>query len=386
MPGPEPIIYPENTCRVGSPMSLDLTASSVAVIRAGQAQSGAYVASPNFSQYGYSWFRDGAWIAYAMDLYGHHDSAGAFHRWAAGTVMRYAGQVDMLLGKLARGETPDERDYLPTRFTLDGALGQDDWTDFQLDGYGAWLWVLVQHCRTVDAALWDEVRPAVNVLVRYLSALWQSPNYDCWEEFRDRVHTATLAALYGGLKAVAEFDAVLVPDGLLEQILAFVRTQGIGQYGGLSKFIPQDPSPGKRVDASLLWSAVPFGMIPVDDPLFQATLRQIERDVRGPGGGVHRYRDDVYFGGGQWPLLTAWLGWVYVSLGRIDDAYALRDWIAQQATPDRYLPEQVAHHMLEPSAYDGWVAKWGESANPLLWSHAMYLILEHALRQQGSSS
>jgi GH15 family glucan-1,4-alpha-glucosidase len=265
-------------------------------------------------------------------------------------------------------------------------LGRDDWTDYQLDGYGAWLWVLVQHCREVDAALWDEIRPAVRVTVRYLTALWQSPNYDCWEEFRDRVHTATLAALYGGLSAVAALDPDLVPAGLPDAIRSHVLAHGVADYGGLSKFIPQDAAPGKRVDASLLWTAVPFGLVAVDSPVFQATLRQIEHDICGPGGGVYRYRDDTYFGGGQWPLLTAWLGWVYVQLGRIDDARTLRDWIVRQATHDGHMPEQVDGHLLEPSMYAGWVEKWGDPANPLLWSHAMYLILEHALHQQGSES
>ena len=33
----------------------------------------------------------------------------------------------------------------------------------------------------------------------YLAALWQLPCYDCWEEFPDRVHPHTLAAIYAGL-------------------------------------------------------------------------------------------------------------------------------------------------------------------------------------------
>ena len=41
----------------------DLARHSVAVIRAGEAPSGAYIASPTFSVYRYSWLRDGAFIA-----------------------------------------------------------------------------------------------------------------------------------------------------------------------------------------------------------------------------------------------------------------------------------------------------------------------------------
>lgn len=365
-------------------MAVDLRRVSLEVIRAGQAANGAYVASPTFSQYGYSWLRDGAWIAHAMDTAGQHDSAGRFHRWAAQTLIRYAPKVEALLLKLQDGLAVAEGDYLPTRFALDGALGQEDWPDFQLDGYGAWLWVLVQHCRQHDPALWAEARPAVALLVRYLSALWTSPNYDCWEEHRDRVHTATLAALYGGLSAVAAYDAALVPASLPDAIRRHALRHGLADYGGLSKFIPPDPAPGKWVDASLLWAAVPFGLIPVDDPVFLATLAQIERDLHVPGGGVYRYRDDTYFGGGEWLLLAAWLGWVYVELGRLDEARALCAWIESQATAVGHLPEQVEGHLLDPSYLDGWIAKWGTSANPLLWSHAMYLILDDAIRQKAT--
>ena len=34
---------------------------------------------------------------------------------------------------------------LPARFTFAGEDGTDEWWDFQLDGYGTWLWALVEH-------------------------------------------------------------------------------------------------------------------------------------------------------------------------------------------------------------------------------------------------
>ena len=67
----------------------NLVHSSIDIIRAGQASNGAYVASPTFSQYGYSWLRDGAWIAYGMDCAGQHDSARAFYAWGAQTLSAY---------------------------------------------------------------------------------------------------------------------------------------------------------------------------------------------------------------------------------------------------------------------------------------------------------
>ncbi len=358
--------------------AMNLTQSSIQIIRQGQAPGGAYVASPTFSQYGYTWLRDGAWTAYGMDRAGQHDSSGAFYEWVGRTLVQHQPRLDALLDRLARGEQPDEADYLPTRFTLDGALGTEFWWDFQLDGYGAWLWTFVEHVRmTGDTALWAALLPAIRLTVRYLAALWRSPSYDCWEEFRDQVHTSTLAAIYGGLAAVRAQDAALVPAGLPEEIRAHLLAHHVAPEGHFRKSNAND-----AVDASLLWTAVPYGVVDVRDPIFARTLARIERDLLRPGGGVYRYAADTYYGGGEWILLTAWLAWTYVKLGRTDDARRLLRWIEAQANDAGELPEQVSEHPLDASYYPEWEARWGKVACPLLWSHAMVLVVYALLEEQ----
>ncbi len=352
---------------------------SIAVIRDNQDQSGAYVASPTFSQYGYSWYRDGMWIAHSMDCVGEHESATAFHRWAANTIQQHARKIEALLDKIKRGQALQENDYLPTRFTVDGAIGQDDWTDFQLDGYGAWLWGAVQHCEHHNPDLWQELRPAIALLVRYLEAIWYYPNYDCWEEFRHQQHLSTFAALYGGLQAVADYDPNLVPDSLPERIRSYALSNGVAPDGHFMKFLGN-----AEVDASLLWTAIPFGLVSLDNPIFKKTLLKIETDLYRPDGGVYRYCADTYFGGGEWLLLATWLAWVYLELDRIDEAQAIMTWVTSQADSNGHMPEQVAGHLLDASYYDGWVEKWGESASPLLWSHAMYLIVDSLMKEKSA--
>ena len=75
----------------------NLTEASIEIIRAGQSSSGGYAACASFSQYGYSWLRDGTWIAYAMAAAGETSSAEAFHRWAARTLLSHEGKVERLL-------------------------------------------------------------------------------------------------------------------------------------------------------------------------------------------------------------------------------------------------------------------------------------------------
>jgi GH15 family glucan-1,4-alpha-glucosidase len=354
---------------------MDLYQRSIDVILSNQSVEGAYVASPTFSQYGFSWLRDGMWIAHAMDTVGEHESASAFHAWAARTIVRYEGKISGLVKKVNEGEPIAETDYLPTRFTVGGGIDAEEWPNFQLDGYGAWLWGFVNHCKTFNEDLWLQAVQAVRLLINYLGALWQSPNYDCWEEFRQERHLSTFAALYGGLSAVHDYCPHLISDDLLRQIREYALNHGVANDGHFQKFLDND-----AVDASLLWLAVPFNMVSADDPRFRATVEKVERDLVSPDGGVYRYRDDVYFGGGEWLLLTAWLAWTYIELGRIDEAQSLVTWIERQARPNGDMPEQVQNHLLHPHTYDEWVERWGESASPLLWSHAMYLIVIEKLK------
>ena len=83
-------------------------------------------------------------------------------------------------------------------------------------------------------------------------------------------------------------------------------------------------------------------------------------------------------------LLATWLAWVYLELDRIDEAQAIMTWVTSQADSNGHMPEQVVGHLLDASYYDGWVERWGESASPLLWSHAMYLIVDSLMKEKSA--
>lgn len=349
--------------------SLDALAG---MLRTHQAASGAFPACPSFSQYPYSWLRDSSFIAYALDCAGDHAAAGDYHRWAARTIAAQAGRVQELIRQRAQGQPIEDSAFLPTRFALSGEALGDDWPNFQLDGYGQWLWSLGEHLKLRGLTeLPEEFAPGVHVTLDYLRAFWKEPCYDCWEEFPYRWHTSTLASIFGGLRQMAAFFPDL--DALAAEIRAFTMEQAVTS-GQLNKFIGYP-----EVDASLLWTAVPFGLLELDDPVFTRTLSAIERDLL--RGGVHRYARDTYYGGGSWVLLTAWLGWVYARQGRAEDAARLLNWVRAQDQGNG-LPEQTTEALLCPEYLTYWQERWGESARPLLWSHAMHLILEaevHAL-------
>jgi GH15 family glucan-1,4-alpha-glucosidase len=346
-----------------------LISHSLKVILTNQAASGAYIASPTFPTYHYCWFRDGSFIAYAMDRYGQHESAAAFHQWAAEALLKRSQTVQNALADIRAGRPLAPQHELHTRYTLDGEDGtQEEWPNHQLDGFGTWLWALGEHQRLSGKELPETTLQAAELAADYLAALWDHPCYDCWEEYPQEIHTATLGAIYGGLRSLTEMRPNQRYAAVLAEIGRKIERQAVYK-DYLVKF------PGSyTVDASLIGLAVPYQMFSVDDPIIRATIRRIEATLLREGG-VHRYPTDTYYGGGAWILLTGWLGWYYVRSGQIEKAEAALAWIEQQADAEGNLPEQVPSGLNDPNYFQPWVERWGPPATPLLWSHANYLIL-----------
>jgi GH15 family glucan-1,4-alpha-glucosidase len=350
-----------------SEQTMDLVQTSVDLILQHQSPSGAYVASPNFPTYKYCWFRDGAFVAYAMDLSGKSDSARRFHEWAVAVIDDRAEIVERALEKATRGLILEPSNYLHTRYTLDGLDGDSEWPNFQLDGFGTWLWALEMHLAYCRSPLPENWRPAITRICEYLAALWRFPCYDCWEEFPDRIHPHTLAAIYAGLDSGNRLGA---GDWSTTRLAIQADLERRAVYDGyFVKFFGS-----YTVDASLLGLAVPYAVFPTDDPRVRVTVERIETSLV-QGGGVHRYPTDTYYGGGEWVLLAGWLGWYYARNGNSGRARLLLDWMAAQASEEGYLPEQVVASLNDPNYLRPWEQRWGPSASPLLWSHAMYLIL-----------
>ncbi len=345
---------------------------SLAVIRAGQSPGGAYVASPTFPVYNYCWLRDGAFIADAMSRAGEVDSAEAFFGWCATVLVSRRDRIGALIARHTAGEMVPTSDLLHTRYTLDGRESDAEWENFQLDGYGTWLWSLDEH-RNRHGRPIEPFTGGARLSAAYIAAFGTQPSYDWWEEHPVERHTSTLAAVHAGLRAVASWPEI-PPDERESSAAAATDLAGLvradaARLGRLSKWLG-----GNTVDASLLAVATPFGMIADDDPIMVETTRRIEADLVHDGG-VHRYAQDTFYGGGEWLLLSALLGWHQMRTGRRTEARAQLDWIVRHATAGGDLPEQVNDHLLAPETEASWIERWGPVATPLLWSHAMLLTL-----------
>ena len=358
---------------------VDLLKASIRVIEENQDSSGAYIACPDFPVYRFSWLRDGSFIAYGMMCAGRPESARRFLSWTAKTILSHENQVRKLELLLRKGATPDSSDFLPARYLADGRISDDGWPAFQYDGYGAWLWCLGEYAaRFGDTVLIEDCRQAAELTVEYIRLVQGFPCFDCWEENGNRIHPASMACLYGGLQAVSSLydlpDAELTAGQIKTSFeLQTSQSASIPKYFGSS--IP---------DASLIWLAVPFGLLDPDEPRMLNTVAEIESRLLRDNG-VCRYEEDSYYGGGRWPLLSAWLGWFYLETGRHEDAKRILAWIEKQADDAGNLPEQISDVLLAPEKLDEWRRRWGEAASPLLWSHAMYLVLRTKLQEKSPS-
>ncbi len=355
------------------PSIVRLVETSADLIAALQDDGGAYPASPTFSAYtGYSWFRDGAFIADGMSSFGRVGSAERFFDWCAAVIDSYASDIRAIVSAADAGNPVADAAMLPTRFTFDGRPGDDEWWDFQLDGYGTWLWAVGEHVRRhgSDASRWAE---AIALTVEYLCASWRRPCFDWWEEHAMHVHTSTLGCIAAGLReavGLGVLDASLEASATQAEatIVALINAEAVVD-GHLAKWIGST-----AVDASLAAVVGVLDVVPGGSELGHATIAAVERDLT-VDGGVHRYLEDTFYGGGRWPLLACLLGLAHARAGDLERARELLDWAASTAGVDGSIPEQVGGHLLAPDRVAEWVERWGPVAQPLLWSHAMLIRL-----------
>ncbi len=137
---------------------------SIEIILENQSPTGAYYACPNFPTYRYSWFRDGSFCAYALDLFEQNESANCFYQWSIGTINRYQNKLQHCIQQATAGIPPTLETAIHARFTPDGEEIPGHWGNHQLDGLGTWLWAICEHInRTTTLPRLTEWLPASRI-------------------------------------------------------------------------------------------------------------------------------------------------------------------------------------------------------------------------------
>ncbi|HKQ99106.1 MAG TPA: glycoside hydrolase family 15 protein [Pyrinomonadaceae bacterium] len=333
--------------------------------------------------YSYLWPRDGALVAYALDLAGHTNLPRAFFD---------------LCGRII---TPEG--YFLQKYNPDGSVASGwhaSWdphtkrrlVPIQEDETALVLWALWHH--------YDEVRDiefarklyrplitsAADFLVRFReedTGLPQ-PSWNLWED-RRAVHAFTCATVVGALGAAANFAALFGEPELAERYeqAALEVREGMRAHlyrPELGRFARSIMPAGdgrfevdETIDASL-FGIFFFGAFGVDDPMVRDTMRAVEERLwaKTEVGGLARYESDGYMRvtddtekvpGNPWFICTLWLADYRIAAARtleeLESAVEILEWVVGRALPSGVLAEQVDPLSGEPV-----------SVSPLTWSHS----------------
>jgi GH15 family glucan-1,4-alpha-glucosidase len=327
-------------------------------------QTGGIVAAPTASlpehfggernwDYRYTWLRDAALTIEVLVAHGMTQGATLWRNWLLRAVAGDADKIKIMYGLAG------ERDLRETE--LDHLAGYEDSRpvrigngaaeQYQADVVGE-VMIALAALREAGVAEDEYSWGLQQNLLRYCEANFDRPDHGIWE-MRGDPHYFThgrammWAAFDQGVRAVEEHGLdgpvqrwrelrsrlaeEIFERGFNEELNSFTQTYG-----------------NHEVDASLL--QLPHtGLLSYDDPRMLGTVAQIERDLQGETGLLHRYRTEAGLdglSGQEYPFLICafWLVEQYAHSGRLDDARRLMDQLLGYSTDLGLLSEEYDPH------------------------------------------
>ncbi|HEX8890131.1 MAG TPA: glycoside hydrolase family 15 protein [Pyrinomonadaceae bacterium] len=332
--------------------------------------------------YSYLWPRDGALVAYALDLAGHHNLPRAFFD---------------LCGKIINPEG-----YFLQKYNADGSVASgwhaswDPYTKRRLmpiqeDETALVLWALWNHYdefRDIEFArlLYRPlIKRAADFMLEFRDEETKLPlpSWNLWEDRRG-IHTFTCASVVGGLRAAANFTTLFGEAELTEKyeqaaqevcdgMRALLYRPELERFARSIMPVAGGYEVDDTIDASL-FGIFYFGAFTPDDELVRNTMRAVEQRLwaKTEVGGVARYEGDGYMRvandlekvpGNPWFICTLWLADYRIASARtleeLESAVEILEWVVKRALPSGVLAEQVDPLTGAPV-----------SVSPLTWSHS----------------
>ncbi len=374
----------------------DLYKRSLLTMRVEADNRGAIIASTDSDitglledTYSYVWGRDGAFVTRAFDM-ANYEEVG--HRF-----------IDFC------GDVITSEGYLLHKYTADGRLAGNwmPWADeegklqlpIQEDETALVIYSLwhhyhkfrdVEHIRSLYRKL---IKNAAEFMASYREPHTKlpAPSYDLWEERRG-IHSFTVAAVWAGLQAAANFTEMFGEVALTQQYrgaaaeikeaaIKYLFDKKLGRFLRSIRITANGTvEPDYIIDSSICGLFL-FGMLQATDPLIESTMAALIDRLwcKTEMGGVARYEKDRYqqvsqdvtkVPGNPWFICTMWIAQYYIataqSVDALKPALQILDWTQRCALNSGVLAEQVHPETCAPL-----------SVSPLTWSHAAVVIAIH---------
>lgn len=341
------------------------------------------IAQFNRDTYSYMWPRDGALVAATLIEAGYSEISRRFFDFCHQAITRQG--------------------FLLHKYTPDGSLASS-WHPWSRDEHKQ-LPIQEDETALVIWALWkhfDRFRDIEFIKHHYRgliirAANWMCsyvdektglplPSWDLWEE-RHGVHSWTVASVWAGLTAAADFARAFGENklSLRYQRIAAAMQRAAEELlwdetaGCFSRSLLTGPDgvfQDQTMDASLvgLWY---FGMFSADNEKIVSTMEAMHERliVRTDVGGMARYENDYYHQvsddikrvpGNPWFICTLWLAQWYIATAttkeQLNKALDLIRWTADHTLLSGVMAEQVHPFSNAPL-----------SVSPLTWSHATFV-------------
>lgn len=313
------------------------------VIRSQQLPSGLLIAGGG--DYDKIWIRDNVYVALAFVEAGKMAEAATIYD----ELCKIIAQFEHVL---TAGIYPtQDAELLHPRFTTNGEIVPDQWSNKQHDAAGALLFGIGQLYLLDPTLISDNTKHVAQQLITYLESCryWEDTDNGMWEEEPQLVHASSLGACIRGIELAGNFCAY-DKNGLDRARV------------NLEQLLPNESSK-YPVDMALLTLLWPYGYLRKD--ILDLVEHQLLRKW-----GVIRHAGDAYEAGSQseaqWVMGLPWLGIAHLDFGDTEKARSyLQD--TERLYTDNGLPEsylannQACIH------------------TPLAWSHAMAIVLRAKL-------
>lgn len=363
---------------------------SLFILRAHTDNHGAILASGDSEMlqfgkdsYGYSWPRDGALSAFALDLAGNTNITRRYFQFCDKTIsdggyFMHKYRPDESLGSSWHPWIKDGKITLPIQEDETALIVYALWNHYELS----------KDIEFVEDLYNSLIKPAAEFMVSFRDETTALPkaSYDPWEE-KMGIFTYTTATVIAGLLAASNFARILgkadssrryaqAADEMRSAITTHLWNEAGGYFYKALHVDGGSIAHEDTIDMSAFYGLVAFATFDVNDERITRFAETVQKELlcETKISGFARYKGDRYFRqkgsedvpGNPWVITALWMAQYHIAKAKdsngLQEARKWIEWTVARALPSGILAEQFDPHTGEHL-----------SAMPLTWSHAEFV-------------